>query len=398
MPGRSTVDHISALRLLIGKSHEFRKNRDLYIGFIDLRSAFDTVDHNALWKIIKTLGTPPKLVSLFRLLYSDAESSVRVNGKDSDPFVINSGVRQGCVAAPALFNCIINHLMHQVSLIVPGVQFGSFELGDLEYADDAALLTNTLKNLTLALNTFRDEAAKLGLKVNWEKTELMFIGEGQDPAPLVYDGLEVKFVYKFKYLGSLLTKDGNLKPEIDRRRALAAAAMKSLHRPLWKRTCVSRHTKMRIYQSSVLPILLYGSETWALNRTLTARINGFDSRSLRRIERIHWTDHVSNEELRRRTGQPPASSTIARRRTRWFGHILRMADDHPTKQALLFDPGQAGWRRPRGAPRTRWLDVIARDLNACGVTMEQAPQLANDRAYWRRLVTLVGFTHELQET
>ena len=100
MPNRSTLDHISALRLLIEKAREFRHSRELFIAFVDLRAAFDTVDHASVWKLLKALGTPPKITDLFRQLYADAESSVRINGADSDPFTIKSGVRQGCVAAP----------------------------------------------------------------------------------------------------------------------------------------------------------------------------------------------------------------------------------------------------------------------------------------------------------
>lgn len=94
MPSRSKIDHISAIRLLIEKVREFRKDRNLYIGSIDLKAAFDTVDHPSLWKILKTLGAPPKIISLFQLLYSDAESCVPINGKESEWFTINSGVRQ----------------------------------------------------------------------------------------------------------------------------------------------------------------------------------------------------------------------------------------------------------------------------------------------------------------
>ena len=92
MPSRSTTDHISALRLIIEKAREFRKDRSLYIAFIDLKAAFDTIDHCSLWKILKGLGAPTKIVSLFRNLYGTAESCVRVNGNDSTFFPINSGV------------------------------------------------------------------------------------------------------------------------------------------------------------------------------------------------------------------------------------------------------------------------------------------------------------------
>ena len=347
---------------------------------------------------MNTLGTPPKITALFQGLYADAESCVRVNGKDSSYFTINSGVRQACVAAPDLFNCVIDHLMTRVCERVPGVSFGEYNLSDLEYAKDTAALTEDLPTLVLALDTFAEEAAKLGLKINWDKTELMHVGDGEDPQPLIYDGIEVKFVPKFKYLGSILTKTGDLKPEVDRRRALATSAMQSLSRPLWRHRHISRRTKLRVYNASVLSILLYGAETWAITKSMENRIDGFDSRSLRRIEHIHWSQHVTNEEVRRRTQQPPATSLIAMRRVRWYGHLLRLPPDHPTKALLDFNPAEHGWRRPRGAPRTRWLDVVASDLRRCGVALQDAPILAQDRRGWRGVVSRVGSTRqEVQE-
>ena len=398
MPNRSTTDHISALRLLVEKVREFRKDRHLYIGFIDLKAAFDTVDHQSLWKILKTLGAPAKIISLFQQLYTNAESCVRLNGKDSDWFSINSGVRQGCVAAPDLFNCVIDYLMTKVSERIPGVSFGNHTLADLEYADDTTVLCNTADELQEALSIFHEEATKLGLSVNWGKTELMHIGDGPDPPPLSFNNTLVKYVPTFTYLGSTISKTGDLKPEIDRRRALASAVMQSLWRPLWRHRSVSQRTKLRIYNASVLSVLLYGAETWPLNKTLAARLDGFDSRALRTIEGIHWTQHIPNEEVRRRTQQPPASRLAAQRRVRWFGHIKRLPPEHPTRAILEFNPQTAGWRRPRGAPRTRWLDVIRQDLRECGTTLAEAENLTDNRRLWKGLVNLVGSTRpDVQE-
>ena len=103
------------------KAREFRKDQHLYIAFIDLKAAFDTVDHGSLWNILRHLGAPTKIITLFQQMYQGAESCVRVNGRDSEWFPIHSGVRQGCVAAPELFNCIIDHLMSRVCERVPGV-------------------------------------------------------------------------------------------------------------------------------------------------------------------------------------------------------------------------------------------------------------------------------------
>ncbi|KAI8518905.1 hypothetical protein Bbelb_021620 [Branchiostoma belcheri] len=391
MPNRSTIDHISALRLVIEKAREYRKDRHLYIAFVDLRAAFDTVDHASLWKILTTIGVSPKIIALFQLLYSDAESCVRVNDKNSDWFQINSGVRQGCVAAPDLFNCVVDYLMSKVSECVPGVSFGGYSLADLEYADDTTLLADTPQRLRDALAVFDAEAAKLGLSINWSKTELMHIGNGPDHAPFSFNNITVNFVSTFNYLGSTVSRTGDLKPEIDRRRGLAAAAMQALWRPLWKHRHISLGTKLRVYNAAVVSILMYGAETWPLSNTLAARLDGFDSRCLRRILGVRWFDHLPGTELRQRTQQPPASRVAAMRRVRWYGHVLRLPPDHPTQAILNFSPQSAGWKRPRGAPRTRWSDVLAKDLALVNITHEEAQGLAQDRSRWKEVVHLACF-------
>ena len=94
IPNRSTIDQISPLRLIIEKTREFRKGRHLYTAFIDLKAAFDSVDHASLWATLACIGVPGKILRLFKKLYGDSQSCVRINGKVSEWFNINSGVRQ----------------------------------------------------------------------------------------------------------------------------------------------------------------------------------------------------------------------------------------------------------------------------------------------------------------
>lgn len=101
---------------------------------------------------------------------------------------------------------------------MPGVSLGKYTLGDLEYAGDTTLFSETANQLLDALSVFDEEAKKLGLKINWSKTELKHVGDG--PVP------------KIKYLGSVMFRTGDLKPEVDQRKALAASIMQSLRIPL----------------------------------------------------------------------------------------------------------------------------------------------------------------------
>ena len=100
--GRGTRDQIANICWITEKTIEFRKN--IYFCFIDYAKAFDYVDHNKLWKILKEMGIPDHLTCLLRNLYAGQEATVRTGHGTTDRFQIRKGVRQGCILSSCLFN------------------------------------------------------------------------------------------------------------------------------------------------------------------------------------------------------------------------------------------------------------------------------------------------------
>ena len=100
--GRGTRDQIANIHWILKKAREFQKN--IYLCFIDYAKAFDCVDHNKLWKILKEMGIPDHLTCLFRNLYAVQEATVRTGHGTTDWFQIGKGVHQGCILSPCLFN------------------------------------------------------------------------------------------------------------------------------------------------------------------------------------------------------------------------------------------------------------------------------------------------------
>ena len=96
--GRGTRDQIAKICLIIKKAREFQK--DIHFCFIHYANAFDRVDHNKLWKILKEMGIPDHLTSLLRNLYAGQEATVRTGHGTTDWFQIGKGVRQGCILSP----------------------------------------------------------------------------------------------------------------------------------------------------------------------------------------------------------------------------------------------------------------------------------------------------------
>ena len=105
--GRGTRDQIANIRWITKKAREFQKN--IYFSFIDCAKAFDCVDHNKLWKILKEMGIPDHLTCLLRNLMQ-VEARIRTGPGTTDWFQMGKGVRQGCILSPCLFNiCRVPH-------------------------------------------------------------------------------------------------------------------------------------------------------------------------------------------------------------------------------------------------------------------------------------------------
>ena len=118
------------------KKQEFQKN--IYFCFIDYTKAFDCVDHNKLWKILKEMGVPDHLICLLRNLYAGQEATARSGHGTTDWFQIGKGVLQGCILSPCLFNIYAEYIMRNAGLeeAQAGIKIAGRNINNLRYADD----------------------------------------------------------------------------------------------------------------------------------------------------------------------------------------------------------------------------------------------------------------------
>ena len=132
------------------KQESSRKN--IYFCFIDYANAFDCVDHNKLWKILKEMGIPDHLTCLLRNLYADQEATVRT-GHGTDWFQIGKGVCQGSILSPCLFNLYAEYIMRNAGLeeAQSGIKIARRNINNLRYADDTILMAESeeLKSLLM---------------------------------------------------------------------------------------------------------------------------------------------------------------------------------------------------------------------------------------------------------
>jgi len=167
------MDTILALRLLYDLHREF--DRPLNESFLDIKAAFDSVDRRVLWKALRSRGIPDFLLDLIAALHENTGVRVRLGQNFSDRIQTTSGVRQGCVLAPALFSMTIDWILR---LIATRPEIGHDHFGNLVYADDTTLLVNSASKAASCPDNFKDTAATLGLRVSWPKTKLQNLGAG----------------------------------------------------------------------------------------------------------------------------------------------------------------------------------------------------------------------------
>ena len=225
------------------------------------------------------------------------------------------------------------------------------------------------------------DAAKIGLKINCNKSEIMkkFLPVS---TAISVDGVDLKEVEQFTHLGCSIKNDGDIRGEINIRIGKAGAAFRNMSK-VWSNRTISLKTKIRLYDSIVTSILLYGSESWKGLKEIEERVRIFESGCLRRILNVRWYEHVSEIEIRCRSGQRSIIERIKENHWKWYGHVLRMPESRLPKQTTQWNPG--GSRR-RGRPRDTWRRTMQRELRMHNLREEDVPSLAEDRSAWRRLV------------
>ena len=159
--GRGTRDQMVNIRWIIKKAGEFQKN--IYFCFIDYAKAFDCVDHNKLWKILKEMGIPDHPTCLLGNLYAGQEATVRTGYGTTDWFHIGKGVRQGCILSPCLFNLYAEYIMRNAGLdeAQAGSKIAGRNINNLRYADDTILMAESEEELKSLLMKVKEEYEKL---------------------------------------------------------------------------------------------------------------------------------------------------------------------------------------------------------------------------------------------
>ena len=198
------------------KSKRVKKN--IYLCFIDYAKAFDCVDHNKLWKILKEMGVSEHLICLLRNLYGflyGQEATVRTGYGKTDWFHIGKGVCQGCILSPCLFTLYDEYIMQNAGLdeAQAGIKIASRNINNLRYSDDTTLMAESEEKLKSLLMKVKEESEIADLKLNIQKTKIIA------SSPITSwqtDGESKETVTDFIFLGCKITADSDYSHVIKR--------------------------------------------------------------------------------------------------------------------------------------------------------------------------------------
>lgn len=433
MPGKSTIDAIYIVRQLQEKYSA--KKKKLYHVFVDLEKAFDRVPRGAIRWALRRQGVPEQLVVLVMALYEGARSRVKSMAGLSEEFDIGVGVHQGSALSPLLFITVMEEatkecrrggpweLLYADDLVITAESKEEmkerFEIWR-EGMERRGLKINLGK--TKVMVTGREAAEKVksgkfpcgccgkGVGTNsilckecgkWCHKKCAGVKNGrnlskvkdfrcpacvrkefkkkdEDEGGVETGGGRLECVDSFCYLGEVLDCEARVERAVRSRVAAAWRKWRELVTLLVNQG-IPLKRRGGFYEACVRPVLMYGSETWALTVRLTNILIVCDARMLRNVAGVKWQDHLSNAEVTARCGVKDLVGQIRGQRLRWLGHVNRRNEDHPLKEVGRLEvPG----RRPVGAPRKTWRKTVEEDMAHLGISEDSS----EDRVVWRSLI------------
>jgi hypothetical protein len=389
--------------------------------YVDLVKAFDTANHQLLFKLLKKFGVPEHMTGVIERLYKDAEIKIKI-GKESRTIPYSVGVKQGDNMAPVLFLFLMQALAETLekewknnNIAIPefrhfpnsrkGRLLGqdwkakgkAFELFYLLYVDDGAFSFTNLNDMIKASKIIRDTMSRLGLIMHIgkdggkSKTEAMYYpptleeaskmadeAPGPEEAKFAVDEGYITFTRKFKYLGSLITQDLKDNEDISRRINQAKAQVRELTN-IWMSKDITTEFKKLLYIQLPLNTALWGAESWTLTADNERKLETFHHKSIHRILNINMfeveAEKISNLKLRGKFDNiRNISEFVHERQLNWLGHLLHLPDSRQTKK--LVNAWVANPRRGKGQPQHHLRHSFQKALVAAGEIKEDDKKAA----------------------
>ncbi|XDV43935.1 hypothetical protein PO909_012319 [Leuciscus waleckii] len=264
LPNFRTSDHIFTLHTLIDKYINQNKTK-IFACFVDFQKAFDSIWHEGLLSKLLESGIGGKTYSIIKTMYSNNQCAIKIGHKRTEFFTQGRGVRQGCPLSPTLFNIYINELAKLLEeSAAPGLTLHDSSIKLLLYADDLVLLSPTEEGLQQNLDTLHQFCQTWALTVNPTKTKVITFqkrprcqGKGHK---FTLGMTKLDHVTSYTYLGLKISANGNLNLAVNELKEKARRAFYAIKKSI--QIEIPIRIWLKIFQSVIEPIALYGSEVW----------------------------------------------------------------------------------------------------------------------------------------
>jgi len=348
---RDRSDAIFSLLQIMKDSYQNKVN--LIIIFIDLVKAYDYVPRETLWKILKKIGVPGTIIELIKNLHEGSLARIKIEDNLSENFELMSGLKQGCNAAPCLFNIFFGALMWvlvkrigDIGLKVQVRHKGAvnniqkcqdiiLHMRELLFADDAAFITTTEEDAQALVQIIEVTCRDFGMELSKGKTEILvqkYKDDGKSEAEELFNvnpdiklscGTTIKVVKQFKYLGIIISNDNSDKADINRRIANATAAFAE-NKHVFRNKFKSIRERVMIYDVKVLTILTQCIGVRVLLADSKRRLETFHFRKMREICGWSWADYKSFNEVYSKAKVPSMECILIQKRLTWAAHLYKL--------------------------------------------------------------------------
>ena len=345
--GMGTVDNIFVLHSLI--THFINNGSKLFCAFVDFSKAFDYVVRDNLWYKLIQLGVRGNMLNIIRSMYKCTKSFVKSFGSLSEPFICQTGVRQGESLSPFLFAMYINDLEEVfITKGVAGIDTGLMELFILLYADDIVLMAENEADLQHCLEVLHEYCTRWKLSVNASKTKIVVFHKGRLPNNIhfKYGEQNIEIVTNFFYLGAVFTCGGSFMEMQKTLAGYAQNAVFKMKRYLQSFVSLKPSHVCSIFDKLIHPVLNYSCEVWGfIQATAIERVHLKFCKQLLGVKQSCQNDFVYGE-----LGRFPLIVHRHYRIVKYWLKILKLPDRKYVKlcyKMLLYDadinPNKKNW-------------------------------------------------------
>ena len=319
-PRLSTEHQLFALRHFIDRSKS--QKQPLFAAFVDLKKAYDSVQHPLLWAALQRKGIHGKMLAGIQSSYDGGDMSMKISGSSGSSGTARVGVRQGCPLSPTLFGIFLDSLdAHlQAESAAAGVECRGVRVPGLFYADDVALLSPSAQGLQQLLDTMQLFCVANGLTISVLKTEVVVFGGGHQQRQWHVGGHRLERSESFIDLGMLFHEDRHIKHALQHCLARGYAAQGSILSRYTGLGCAnSVQLLVRLQQAILQPCASYACEVWAPASACIGPFKPLPSQNTRCSRRhMKWQGHALDLHMKSR--RPPKHAQQACAILSWHVH------------------------------------------------------------------------------